>query len=267
MEELLTQHIEQRLQQAPERPLLSLPETLLRLRSTCRDPNSDVYRIESEVTKDPGFSAYLLALANSALYGIGKQPCRNALAAIRRLGVHAVGELSTTYALRGLHQMRGIAPELVTLLEHNWQRSWHLAQNATHCYWQWHTETTNNSAQSYGRVDVSDVLTSGVLYFSGVLACYSEYSSLVQQQPITTNSQQLEQTALTLNTRLLPHLLKHFGYEQEDCQALLQGLPADASLHYSDFLHTALFQQYGRQSLTPQLKQRLENLALLPAVH
>lgn len=258
MDELLLQHIGHRLQDTSAEPLLSLPETLLRLHTICRSDVGDVYHIESEVTGDPGFTSYLLQLSNSALYGTGKLPCTSTVNAVRRIGIHAVGEMAMVYALRGLHRIRHASPPLLTLLEHNWQRSWNLAQNATRLYWQ--------HEQRQRHVDVSDILTSGILYFSGVLACYTAYHELVQQyqDTLTPPDKQLEQQALALNTRFLPTLLAKWGYNTYDSAAMLSGLASTEPLHYSDYLHSALARCGEVIPQTEPLRQRLQSLQLLP---
>lgn len=254
----LLSHLHLHLNRANEVPLLSLPENLLNLRKASTSLTSDVFSIEEEVVKDTGFSAYLLKIANSALYGVGKAECSNVAAAIRRIGLHAVGQMAMVYALRGLHQIKDAPAVIIKLINHNWQQSSLLMQQATSLYWQ----QRQLGRDDVRRLDVSDIMTNAILYYAGSLACYSQ-AALLHRDGHSMPEASIQQVASSMQLAVLNQLLAFWGYEAETINAMTLGQRDDTPLHFSDFVHAARIRNRLEQDEAPQLIQRLVTKQLL----
>lgn len=214
--------------------LLSLPEHVLEVRKLCAMANSDVYDVEQVVVRDPAFCGYLLQLANSPLYAAGKQECSKLVDAVRRLGVHAVGETALVFALRQMHQIRGISNVLTDELKHNWQAGWDLGRRATELYWQ----HRHRGSRDVRRIDVSDVVTAGILTRMGHLAVLTGAAVLERKGKRLTH-EQLGDVADQLNPLVLPQLLEYWRVGAPYAAHLLSPPGSNEPLHHTDYLWAA----------------------------
>ena len=221
-----------------ESTLLSLPEHVVEVRKLCKADTSDVYDVEQIVAHDPAFCGYLLQLANSPLYGVGKQECQRLVDAVRRLGLHAVGETALVFAMRQLHQARGVSPVVINQMKLNWQKGWDLGRRATELYWQ-HRHQGSGEAR---RIDVSDVVTAGILTRVGHLAVYTA-AAVLERKDRTFTTEQLATIAEELNPLVLPALLEHWRVGADYARYLLQPPPPAAALHHTDYLWAARLQE------------------------
>ena len=211
--------------------LLSLPENLISLRRLCHMPNTDVYDIEFAVAKEPSFAAYILKLANSALYGGGKIPCQNLVSVIRRLGIHNVSQYALTFALKKSHDNSNIPEIISSLLRTNWQLAWKDAQEATQLYSQ-HRLGGSKAAKA---IDISDVLMLGVLLHTGKLAVLSDVSLQLQAGNIS-EKKAISEMANNLNITLLPLLFAHWGLPNSYSQHFTVLPDIKHPLHAVDYL-------------------------------
>lgn len=248
-----------------ESTLLSLPEHVMEVRKLCQLDSSDLYDIEQIAAHDPAFCGYLLQLANSPLYGVGKQECQRLVDAIRRLGLHAVGETALVFAMRQLHQARGVSTVVLNQMKTNWQKGWDLGRRATELYWQ-HRHQGSGDAR---RIDVSDVVTAGVLTRVGHLAVYTA-AAVLERKDRAFTAEQLADIADELNPLVLPALLEHWRVGADYARYLLQPPPPAAALHHSDYLWAARLQEVMGQAELTELEpawrpvyQRLVRLGLI----
>lgn len=258
MSSQLLSHLNHHLTQAQDVPLLSLPENLLKLRKASNTLSSDIFTIEEEVVKDTGFSAYLLKVANSALYGMGRSECSNVASAIRRIGLHAVGQMAMVYALRGLHQIKEAPPLILKLMNENWQLSALLMQQSTSLYWQ----QRQLGREDVRRLDISDIMTNAILYYAGSLACYSQ-AALLYRDGHQFDEETIQQVASSMQLAVLNQLLASWGYETETVTAMTLGVKDDAPLHFSDFVHAARVRNHLEPGESPALLKRLIAKGLL----
>ncbi len=214
--------------------LLSLPENLISLRRLCHMPNTDVYDIELAVAKEPSFAAYILKLANSALYGSGKIPCQNLVSVIRRLGMHSVSQYALTFALKKCHELSNVPEDIFSLLRANWQLAWGLSQEATQLYSQ-HRLTGNKEVK---KIDLSDVLMLGVLLHTGRLAVFSDFW-LQYQDGNFYEEKYICETSDKLNVELLPLLFTHWGLPSSYSQLFTVIPEIKQPLHAIDYLFAA----------------------------
>lgn len=231
--------------------LLALPEYLLSLRRLCHQENSDIYDVEQAIAKEFSFAAYILKLANSALYGAGKIPCQNLVSVIRRLGMHSVSQYAMAFALKKRHELSGLPPELSLLLRANWQLSWGLAQEATQIYSQ-HRLTGNKNAKN---IDVSDVLLLAILLHTGRLAVLSDFA-LSYQDKSSDEKKQLSDTADKLNLKLLPLMFEHWNLPADYCLLFNRTPQLSDPLHAVDYLFAAaLLRAYPQNKQEEQPQQ------------
>lgn len=221
-----------------ENTLLALPDQVMQVRRICSDNNADAHDVERVVVQDPAFAGYLLQLANSTLYGYGKDQCRRVIDAIRRLGVQRVGSLSLVYMSRQLHQSGQIEPRFIPLLQRNWLRSWEMVRGASDHYWR----RRGNMPAHHFRVDISDVITAAVLFFTGSLAVITVVAS---DEEMASNLQgnELEAMALQLNHRIMMPLLQFWGIDKTYAQQLATLDVPNTGLSEIDFLRLTVLTQ------------------------
>ncbi|AKH19417.1 hypothetical protein AAY24_02580 [Sedimenticola thiotaurini] len=77
----------------------SLPETTIRLRTLLGQSNCDIPAAAKLLQSDPGLSAFILRVANSAGY-LSRVPPKDLESALRRIGLSAASRLATTFFVR-----------------------------------------------------------------------------------------------------------------------------------------------------------------------
>lgn len=77
----------------------SLPETSLRLRSLLNKASCDIPSAAKLLQADPGLSAFILRVANSAGY-LSRVPPKDLESALRRIGLNSASRLATTFFVR-----------------------------------------------------------------------------------------------------------------------------------------------------------------------
>lgn len=107
--------------------LPSLPDIALEVRSVAAERDLGVPDLVKVVQQDPGLSAYLIKVSNSAYFQRAK-PASTLLQAINRLGVCNTRDFASSYAIRTLFFMRNqsVKAQLRTI----WQRSVYTASVA-----------------------------------------------------------------------------------------------------------------------------------------
>ena len=104
--------------------LPSMPDVALRIRAAMQRPNYSAATVARVVQADPGTSAYLIRIANSALYA-GVAPIRDVENAVARLGMDTTRNLVTAHAFRSMFKTR--SPVLSRLMQDTWRKSARLA--------------------------------------------------------------------------------------------------------------------------------------------
>jgi HD-like signal output (HDOD) protein len=101
-----------------------MPDIAARMVTEMRQPNCDASSISSIIRMDPGTTAYLLRIANSALYG-GVSKVLKVENAIVRIGLTAARNLVTAHAVRAMFFTS--SPMLSTIMDQSWRSSARLA--------------------------------------------------------------------------------------------------------------------------------------------
>ncbi len=104
--------------------LPSLPDVALRIRAAMREPNYTAGAVARVVQTDVGTSAYLIRMANSALYR-GRVPITDLDNAVARLGMETTRNVVTAYALKSMFYTRSRV--LSQLMQDAWRNSARLA--------------------------------------------------------------------------------------------------------------------------------------------
>lgn len=98
----------------------SMPEVAARLDRMLEDENSSAWDIGRVIEQDPGLSAALLRLANSALYNVGGVPVTAADRAVTMVGAGRVRDLA--YSVFAVSAFSGIPDDLVNM-QSFWEHS------------------------------------------------------------------------------------------------------------------------------------------------
>ncbi|WP_269620765.1 HDOD domain-containing protein [Zhongshania sp. BJYM1] len=114
--------------------LPSLPDIAIDVRVAINKAELDINDLVRLIQQDPGLSAYLLKVSNSALYSRGN-PARDLFMAIRRLGLNTARDLTASYALKTLFLIKD--PTVKQAMSDIWRRSVYTASlahvMARHC--------------------------------------------------------------------------------------------------------------------------------------
>jgi HD-like signal output (HDOD) protein len=104
--------------------LPTMPDVAVRMRAAMSDPKYDTGHIARIVQADAGVSAYLVRMANSALFR-GSAPSKDVPAAVMRLGMNLTRNVVIAHTLRAMFRIRSAA--LADVMQEMWTRSAHLA--------------------------------------------------------------------------------------------------------------------------------------------
>ena len=104
--------------------LPSMPDVAARIHDAMTSPNWSVNTIAAIIKGDPGTTAYLLQMANSAMYS-GVTPIREIERAISRIGMDSTRSLVTAHALRSVFETR--SEILGAVMRRTWKASARLA--------------------------------------------------------------------------------------------------------------------------------------------
>ena len=100
--------------------LPALPEIIISLRKKLNDPDCTI-KIAAEVLKsDPGLSAYIMRVSNSARYMFASPP-RDLEAAVMRLGLASTASLATAHATRAMFNSKD--PQLKKLMMDSYHKA------------------------------------------------------------------------------------------------------------------------------------------------
>lgn len=89
-----------------------LPATAQKLMTLMADPNANVEKLRKIVMTDPGMTAKILKIANSAFYG-GYRTIHNLSQAIMRLGFRAVENIVMAGSMKGVYKRFGLTEKLL----------------------------------------------------------------------------------------------------------------------------------------------------------
>ena len=180
-----------------EATLPSMPDVATRIHSAMSSPNWSVSTISAIIKGDPGTTAYLLQIANSALYA-GVEPIRDIDQAIGRIGLDRTRALVMAHAVRSMFETR--SKILSELMRRTWRRSARLAA------------TSAVLAHRCTRVSPERALLAGLLQDIGVLPILSV---LDRYQDQLTGEAQAQGVIDRYAHQVGLVLLKHWDFEAD----------------------------------------------------
>ncbi len=98
----------------------AMPDVALRIRRAVEDPNAGVKAIGRIVQADPALAAYLVNIANSAVYR-GAHEVQGARAAVTRMGMTATRDVVTSFVLRNVFKpgSKAVAERMRAIWQHS----------------------------------------------------------------------------------------------------------------------------------------------------
>ena len=158
---------------------------------------SDVRNIELIIQSDPAIATYIMKVANSALYRIGK-PIRTIEQAILRMGLSTIKSLVTCFALRGLFYSDH--DYIKQRMKNLWKHSAEVAAVAFVL------------ARKLGNFDPEQALLLGLLHDIGMLPIltYAEHIPLIAQ-----NNDKIDTTIQQLHGEIGAIILKKWHFEDD----------------------------------------------------
>ncbi len=182
---------------ADKATLPSMPDVALRIRAAMQKPDSNADSVAKALSIDSGAAAYLVRIANSALYG-GVTPIQDIDKAVSRLGMDTTRNLVTAYALRAMFQTRSSA--LAELMRDTWQQSARVAALAS-------VVADRSPGFSADRA-----MLAGLLQNIGVLPLVN---ALESRSGLDPDSQQVRNTIDTFSPKIGAVLLEHWNFDDE----------------------------------------------------
>lgn len=177
--------------------LPSMPDVALRIRAAMREPNYSAKTVARAIAADAGSSAYLVRVANSALYG-GVTPIKEIEGAVARLGMDGTRNLVTAYALRAMFQTRSLP--LQKVMRETWQRSARVAALSS-------VIASRCPAFSSDRA-----MLAGLLQDIGVLPLLTVLEKRKQELP---PPEQIRSTLETFAPKIGAVLLEHWSFDED----------------------------------------------------
>jgi HD-like signal output (HDOD) protein len=134
--------------------LPSMPDVAARIHDAMTNPNWSISKVAKIINSDPGTTAYLLRVANNALYG-SVTPLDDVQQAVARLGMNSTRNLLMAHALRAMFVTR--SSMLNNLMRQTWRESARLAA------------LSSIAANQVSRISPERALLGGLLQNIGVL--------------------------------------------------------------------------------------------------
>lgn len=177
--------------------LPSMPDVALRIRAAMQQPNYSAVSVAKALSIDSGATAYLIRIANSALYG-GVTPIQDIEKAVSRLGMDTTRNLVTAYALKAMFQTRSAA--LAGMMRDTWHESARVAALASVV------------AGRCPGFSADRAMLAGLLQNIGVLPLVNALETRSGPDP---DEQQVRSTIETFSPKIGAVLLKHWNFDDE----------------------------------------------------
>ncbi len=110
--------------ESDENVLPALPEIIIALRRKLNDPDCTIKTAADIIKSDPGLSAYIMRVSNSARYMFASPP-RDLEAAVMRLGLTSTASLATAHATRAM--FRAPNPKIRKLMQDCYRNATHIS--------------------------------------------------------------------------------------------------------------------------------------------
>ncbi len=176
--------------------LPSMPHVALRIRAAMQQKNFSAETVARVVEADAGTSAYLIRVANSALYR-GAVPIKNVQTAVSRFGMEVTRNLVIAYALRAMFTTRSRV--LAKIMQENWRTGARLAA------------VSSVLAKRFGDFGPDQAMLAGLLQDIGVLPLIT---ALDKRKQSVSDPEKIVATVDEFANKVGPILLKHWGFDE-----------------------------------------------------
>ena len=177
--------------------LPSMPDVALRIRAAMQQPHCSAASVAKALSVDSGAAAYLIRIANSALYS-AVVPIQDIEKAVSRLGMDTTRNLVTAYALRAMFQTRSSA--LADLMRETWHESARVAALASVI-----------AGRCQG-ISTDRAMLAGLFQNIGVLPLVN---ALEGRSGAAPDAQQVQRTIETFSPKVGAVLLTHWKFDDE----------------------------------------------------
>ncbi|MFK8028961.1 MAG: HDOD domain-containing protein [Gammaproteobacteria bacterium] len=176
--------------------LPSMPHVALRIRAAMQQKNFTAEKAARVIEADAGTSAYLIAVANSALYR-GRVPITNVQNSVSRFGMEITRNLVMSYALRAMFTTR--SPVLARLLQNTWRDGARLAA------------LSSIMAKRCSGFVPDQAMLGGLLQDIGILPLLK---ALDHSKQSITDPNRVLATVESYANKVGPVLLEHWGFDE-----------------------------------------------------
>ncbi len=176
--------------------LPSMPDVALSIRRSMQQSDASAASVSRVIKSDPGTTAYLVRVANSALYR-GAAKIEGIEDAVVRLGLETTRNLVTVYALRAM--FTSSSASIRRVMQSNWRAS---AQRAA---------LSSVIAAKCGTMDPDRALLAGLLQDIGVLPLLRA----IDLRKLNPDANQLEHTLGAFSGVVGVVLLEHWDFDEE----------------------------------------------------
>ena len=177
--------------------LPTMPEVAVRMRAAMNDPKYDIGAIARIVQADAGVSAYLVRMANSALFR-GNTPSKDVPAAVMRLGMNLTRNVVIAHTLRSMFRIRSEA--LAGVMQDMWTRSARLAALSAVL------------AKRAGGFSPDRALLAGLIQDIGALPILNALERRKDEPP---TAERVHATIEELASKVGTTLLRHWNFDDE----------------------------------------------------
>jgi HD-like signal output (HDOD) protein len=177
--------------------LPTMPEVAVRMRAAMNDPAYDVGSIARIVQADAGISAYLVRMANSALFR-GTAPSTDVPAAVMRLGMNLTRNVVIAHSLRSMFRVK--SGPLAQVMHATWERSARLAALSAVL------------SKRSGAFSPDRALLAGLLQDIGALPILNAFERRRDEPPTI---ERINATIEELAAKVGATLLHHWGFDEE----------------------------------------------------
>lgn len=182
--------------------LPALPEITLRVRNKLSHPDCTVHAAAELLRTDPGLSAFIMRISNSARYYF-RQPPRDLESAVLRIGLMPTAILATTYATRAL--LTTTSARLKPIIMRSYQHSTDVAV------------LSSLLATQIRGIDADKTLLAGLLQD---ISLQPVLNAIIDRPELFDDIAQRNAIIDTLSPQLNTMTLEHWGFDQETIDAV-----------------------------------------------
>lgn len=210
--------------------LISIPKNLMEIKKTCLDHDVAFDDLVLEIEKDPGFTSFLVKMANENHYVRKIKAISSIREVCIKMGLREVSNYAITYAIRVIYEKRSPIKSVRDEMERDLKISNLIGSESLK-----EIEKRKKSGMSFDR---SEVKTTIALCFASNLAVYSKTDKMTL---VGANEIDLTAVCRELRDPLLKALLGYVGYLDSDAYKIVNGETGNIS--WLDIVHNEIYKR------------------------